>query len=62
MKSSLESVSNGGTIYLTSGTYKQYNIYIDKSVTIVGSSSKNTIVNAASNHAFTIASGVSVTF
>ena len=58
----MESVSNGGTIYLTSGTYKQYNIYIDKSVTIVGSSSKNTIVNAASNHAFTIASGVSVTF
>jgi len=62
IKSALESVSNGGTIYLTSGTYKQYNIYIDKSVTIVGSGSKNTIVNAASNHAFTIAEGASVTF
>ncbi len=58
-------VTDNGTIYIANGTYNQtgdYNININKNMTLIGASQQNTIINA-NNQAqiFTIPTGVNVT-
>ncbi|RAP53218.1 MAG: hypothetical protein BZ137_07285 [Methanosphaera sp. rholeuAM130] len=55
IKNALETASNYGTIYLSSGTYLEHGILINKNITIVGENPKTTIINAQSKHLFTIA-------
>lgn len=62
IKNALKSVTNKGTIYLNKGTYYENKIYINKTVAIVGSDTKGTILNGKGSHVFTIASNIKVKF
>ncbi|WP_455645229.1 hypothetical protein [Methanosphaera sp.] len=60
--SALNTVTNGGTIYISSGTFYENKIYINKNITILGTSAKNTIINCNGKHGFTISNNSKVTF
>jgi len=57
-------VTDNGTIYIANGTYNQtgdYNININKNMTLIGASQQNTIINANNKaQIFTILTGVNV--
>lgn len=61
ISNAITSVSNGGTVYITSGTYTEHGIKINKNITIIGSNSKNTIINCENKHLFTISENTKVT-
>ena len=54
IKGALDTVSQGGTIYLNSGTYNESNITINKNVAIVGNATKTTIINSKKQQTFLI--------
>lgn len=60
IQNALTLVANGGTIHVNSGTYYQKGIYINKDVTISGTSTKSTTINGQNSHVFTIAKGANV--
>lgn len=60
IKNALKKANNYDILYLTSGTYLEHGILINKNITIVGENPKTTIINAQNKHLFTIASNVRV--
>lgn len=54
IKDALNTVSDGGTIYLSSGTYNESKILINKNVAIVGEATKTTILNSKKEQTFII--------
>lgn len=52
IQNALSTVSKGGTIYLSNGTYKQSEISINNDVTILGENTKNTIIDCEKKQAF----------
>lgn len=60
IKNAVKNVKNGGTIYLSGGTYTESGIYISKSVNIVGSAMNTTIINSKKKHALTITGKVNL--
>ena len=55
-------IANNGIIYITDGTYNEFNIKINTNMTIIGKSRTGTIINAKSNgNIFNIAPGVTLT-
>ncbi|OED30598.1 hypothetical protein [Methanosphaera sp. WGK6] len=60
--SALNTVSNGGTIYISSGTFYENKLYINKNITLIGNGAKNTIINCNGKHGFTISDNSKVTF
>ncbi|MDO5825331.1 MAG: hypothetical protein Q4Q22_03035 [Methanosphaera sp.] len=60
IKNALETASNYATIYLSSGTYAEHGILINKNITIIGENPKTTIINAQNKHLFTIATDAKV--
>jgi len=63
IKNATGTVTSNGTVYITSGTYNESNIQINKNMTIIGESQKNTIIDGqqSGNSIFNITSGVNVT-
>ncbi|MBR0472864.1 MAG: hypothetical protein IJI98_09245 [Methanosphaera sp.] len=58
IKDAIKSVKTGGTIYLASGTYDESEIYIGKSLNIVGAATSTTVINSKNKHTFTIKANV----
>lgn len=60
IKSALSTASSGGIIYIANGTYNQNNITINKNMTIIGQSSKSTIINGMDKNTIFTISGATV--
>ncbi len=58
IKNAFNTVNEGGTIYLQSGTYYEHGILLDKKVNIIGESTKTTIINSQKKHTFTVSANV----
>ena len=60
LKNAFNTVTNGGTIYLNSGTYVAYGILLNKNVSIIGNSTKSTVINSKQKHTFTVTANVTL--
>ena len=63
IKNATGTLTSDGTVYIASGTYNESNIQINKNMTIIGESQKNTIIDGqqSGNSIFNITSGLNVT-
>lgn len=62
IKNATGTIASGGTVHIASGTYKEYNININKNMNVIGENQKNTIINGTNTGPiFNIISGVKVT-
>ncbi len=61
IKNATGTVTNNGTIYIATGTYKESNVNINQNATIIGESQNSAIINAdGEGKIFNIAGGVTV--
>lgn len=58
IRNAFDTVSEGGTIYIQSGTYNEHGILLNKNVNIIGESTKTTIINSHKKHTFTVSANV----
>ena len=62
VKNAVSTVNSGGTIYISNGTYNENNITINRNMTIIGESQRNTIINGTNIYTiFNIPSGFNIT-
>ncbi|ADZ09729.1 polymorphic outer membrane protein [Methanobacterium lacus] len=62
IKNATGTVANHGTIYISKGTYKEYNITINTNMTIIGDNQSNTFIDAQGlGNIFNITPGLHIT-